>query len=344
MSTATKRFPALNEIATKKRTLGKSNLSITPIGFGAWAIGGGGWEFGWGAQDDLDSVGAIRRAVSLGVNWIDTAAVYGLGHSEVVVAKALRDIPKAERPYVFTKCSLIWSEQRVISHSLEGWSVRRECEASLKRLEADTIDLYQIHWANFRGAQEADSPGSLEEAVGELAKLQKEGKIRHIGVSNLSVGQLERASRIATVVSQQPPYSMLRRAIEAEVLPWCEAHNVGVIVYSPMLSGLLTGSMTKERAENFGADDWRKRNKEFQEPQLSKNLEFVETLRGIGQRHGRSPGEVAVAWVLRRPAVTGAIVGSRSAQQMEGVAGALTFRLSDSELTEIQNALEKREK
>ena len=328
-------------MVSARRPLGRSNLAITPVGFGAWAIGGGQWEFAWGSQDDADSVAAIRRAIQLGVNWIDTAAVYGLGHSEVVVGKALRDIPKAQRPYVFTKCSLVWDDAREVRHNLEAASIKRECEASLERLGIDTIDLYQMHWPAWKGGPESASPGSVEEALGAMLDLQKQGKIRFIGVSNFNAGQLERALKVAAITSLQPPYSMLRRAVERDVLPWCEKNNVGVIVYSPMLSGLLTGSMTKERAANLPSDDWRRNNPEFQEPKLSKNLELVETLRTIGERHGRTPGEVAIAWTLRLPAVTGAIVGGRNAKQVEGVVGAATFRLSQAEIAEIAAALMK---
>jgi aryl-alcohol dehydrogenase-like predicted oxidoreductase len=339
MSTAATNLPSVQEVQKHRRLLGQSDLLITSIGFGAWAIGGSQWEFAWGPQNDQESIAAIRRAVSLGVNWIDTAAVYGLGHSETVVGRALREIPSSDRPYVFTKCSLVWDENRVLSHSLTAESIRGECEHSLRRLGVEAIDLYQIHWAGWRGRPENLSPGSVEEAVGALADLQRAGKIRHIGVSNFDVGQLERAVKLATIASLQPPYSMLRRGIEAELLPWCQAHDIGVIVYSPMLSGLLTGSMTRERAASLPADDWRRRNAEFQEPKLSRNLALIEELRAIGAQHHRSPGEVAIAWTLRLPAVTGAIVGSRSASQIEGVIGTATFRLSNGEIARIEDAL-----
>jgi len=341
MSTTATQQPSAQEVQKHRRLLGQSDLLITSIGFGAWAIGGGQWEFSWGPQDDQESIAAIRRAVSLGVNWIDTAAVYGLGHSETVVGRALREIPASERPYVFTKCSIVWDDKRVLSHNLTAQSIHAECEQSLRRLGVGAIDLYQIHWAGWRGRPESASPGSVEEAIGALADLQRAGKIRHIGVSNFNAGQLERAAKLATIASLQPPYSMLRRDIEAEVLPWCQAHNVGVIVYSPMLSGLLTGSMTRERAASLPADDWRRRNPEFQEPKLSRNLALIEELRAIGAPHHRSPGEVAIAWTLRLPAVTGAIVGSRSASQIEGVIGAATFRLNEAEIARIERALAK---
>jgi aryl-alcohol dehydrogenase-like predicted oxidoreductase len=341
MSTIARQLPSAQEVQQHRRLLGQSDLSITSVGFGAWAIGGGQWEFSWGPQDDEESITAIRRAVSLGVNWIDTAAVYGLGHSETVVGRALSDIPAGERPYVFTKCSIVWDDKRVLSHNLKAKSIHAECEQSLRRLGVGAIDLYQIHWAAWRGLPENSSPGSVEEAIGALADLQRAGKIRHIGVSNFNSGQLERAAKLATIASLQPPYSMLRRGVEAEILPWCLAHDLGVIVYSPMLSGLLTGSMTRERAASLPVDDWRRRNPEFQEPKLSRNLDLIEELRAIGAPHGRSPGEVAIAWTVRLPAVTGAIVGSRSASQIEGVIGAATFRLSDAEITRIEQALAK---
>jgi aryl-alcohol dehydrogenase-like predicted oxidoreductase len=318
------------------RQLGNSDLEITPIGFGAWAVGGGGWAFAWGAQDDRASTEAIHRALDLGINWIDTAAVYGLGHSEEVVARAL-DGYSGRRPYVFTKCGLVWDDRggdpaRVI----RGDSIRRECEASLRRLKVDAIDLYQIHWPT-------GDLADIDSGWSAMADLQREGKVRWIGVSNFDVEQLGRAQAIAPVTSLQPPYSMLRRAIEDEVLPFCAEHGIGTIVYSPMQSGLLTGAMTRERVAAMPADDWRRRNAEFQEPKLSRNLALVDRLREIGARHGRSPGEVAIAWTLRQPAVTAAIVGARSAEQVEGFIGAATFRLDDAEAAEIGRALGARE-
>jgi aryl-alcohol dehydrogenase-like predicted oxidoreductase len=309
------------------RQLGSTDMQITPIGFGTWAIGGGEWAHGWGAQDDLNSVEAIRRAVELGINWIDTAAVYGLGHAETIVGQAIAGMQ--HKPFIFTKCSLVWDENRQIGNSLKAASVRRECEDSLKRLGLDAIDLYQIHWPN--------PEDEIEEGWTEMAKLKEEGLVRHIGVSNFSVEQMRRIQGIAPIATLQPPYSMLRRAIEAEILPFCKEHNIGVIVYSPMLSGMLTGGMTRERAEHLPPDDWRRNNKEFQEPRLSHNLALVELLANIGARHGRSPGEVAVAWTLRHPAVSGAIVGGRSAAQVEGVIGAGAFRLDIEEIREIED-------
>jgi len=312
------------------RQLGPSDLHITPIGFGAWAIGGSGWAFAWGAQDDADSVAAIREAIDLGINWIDTAAVYGLGHSEEVVAKALEGV--ANRPHVFTKCGRVWDENRQIGKRLKADSIRRECEASLRRLRVDVVDLYQIHWP------EPDE--DVEEGWAEVAKLQTEGKVRWIGVSNFNVAQLKRAAAVAPVVSLQPPYSMLRREVEAEILPHCRANNIGVIAYSPMASGLLTGAWTHERLAGLPADDWRKaKNPLFQEPKFSRHLRLVELLREIGRPHGRGPGEVAIAWVLRQPAVTGAIVGARKAGQLKELVGAAEFRLSETEIGRVERFL-----
>ncbi len=310
----------------QKKQFGNTDMQITPVGFGSWAIGGGDWAFGWGAQDNGDAIAAIERAVELGINWIDTAAVYGLGHSEELVAKAVAGMKN--RPWIFTKCSLVWDARRQMGNSLKADSIRRECEASLKRLRVDAIDLYQIHWPN----PEAD----LEEGWQEMARLKEEGLVRHIGVSNFSVDQLRRIIPIAPVATLQPPYSMLRPAIEQTLLPFCMEQNIGVIVYSPMLSGMLSGAMTRERAANFSADDWRRNNKEFQEPRLSTNLELVELLKRIGAPHGRSAGEVAIAWTLRHPAVTGAIVGGRTAAQVDGIVGAAEFRLSAEEIGVIE--------
>jgi len=307
------------------RQLGSSDLHITPVGFGAWAIGGSGWQFAWGGQDDRDSVATIREALDAGVNWIDTAAVYGLGHSEEIVARALDGVPI--RPYVFTKCSMVWDKRRKIGHSLKAQSIRRECEASLRRLKVDAIDLYQIHWP--------DPDEDIEEGWTAMAALQSEGKVRHIGVSNFNVAQMKRAQLIAPITSLQPPYSLLHREIEAEILPFVTQEKIGVIAYSPMASGLLTGAMTRERIAGLPADDWRKEHADFREPWLSRNLELVKRLRVIGERHGRSPGEVAVAWVLRNPVVTGAIVGARRPGQARGISGAAAFRLNPGELAEI---------
>jgi aryl-alcohol dehydrogenase-like predicted oxidoreductase len=307
------------------KRLGNSDLSITSVGFGAWAIGGSGWEFGWGEQDDKMSVAAIHHALELGINWIDTAAVYGMGHSEEVIALALRTWP-GHRPYVFTKCGLRWDEQGSVHRSLNAASIRRECEESLRRLKIDVIDLYQIHWPT----------EELEEGWNAMARLQKEGKVRWIGVSNFNVKEMRRAQAIAPITSLQPPYSLVRREIEHEILPYCRSEELGVIVYSPMASGLLTGAMTRERVDALSMSDWRSRDIEFQEPRLSKNLALVERLREIGERHGRPPGQIAIAWALRNPAVTGAIVGARNAKQVERNVGAADVRLTDEEIAKIE--------
>ncbi len=307
------------------KQLGQSDLRITPIGIGAWAMGGSGWAFAWGPQDDDDSIAAIHAGLDRGINWIDTAAVYGLGHSEEVVARALEG--RSLKPYVFTKCARVWNELREIGKSLKADSVRRELEASLRRLKLDTIDLYQIHWP------EPDE--EVEEGWATLAKLKREGKVRYIGVSNFNADQMRRAQAIAPITSLQPPYSIISPEIEESILPCALANGIGVIVYSPMKSGLLSGAMTRERVAALPADDFRRRTPNFQEPLLTSNLELAELLRAIGKRHGRTTGEVAIAWTLGHPAVTGAIVGMRSAKQVEGVIGAAEFRLSAQELGEI---------
>lgn len=302
-------------------------MQITPIGFGAWAIGGGGWEFAWGAQDDNESIAAIHAALDVGINWIDTAAVYGLGHSEEIVARALEGIH--HRPYVFTKCSRTWDSNRKIGFSLKADSIRSECEASLKRLKVDAIDLYQIHWP------EPDE--DIEEAWTTVVKLKAEGKVRHIGVSNFSVPQMRRAQAIAPITSLQPRYSLIHREAEKEILPYAARENIGVIVYSPMAAGLLTGAMTKERIARLPADDWRRNNIDFQEPLLSRHLRLVELLRDIGVRHGCTPGEVAIAWVLRNPALTGAIVGARRPDQLKGIIGAAQLALTSADIADIDS-------
>jgi len=312
------------------RSLGNSDLQLTPIGFGAWAIGGGNWEFAWGPQDDNESIGAIHRALELGFNWIDTAAIYGLGHSEEVVGRAVKSWP-GTKPLVFTKCSMRWRQDRSIYRSLKAGSLAEELEGSLRRLGAEVVDLYQIHWP--------DPEEEIEEGCETLARLREQGKIRWIGVSNFSVEQMKRALKIAPITSLQPPYSMLRRAIEEEILPFAQEQGIGVINYSPMVSGLLTGSMTAERVAAFPPDDWRRHAVEFNEPRLSKNLRLVELLREIGGGHGVSPGVVAVAWTLRHPAITAAIVGGRSGIQVEGIAPALDYRLSEDEFTRINEFL-----
>jgi aryl-alcohol dehydrogenase-like predicted oxidoreductase len=313
----------------KTRRLGGSDLMITPVGYGAWAIGGTGWEYAWGPQSDRDSVAAVLKALEMGVNWIDTAAVYGLGHSEEIVARAVTEW-EGKCPYLFTKCGLLWDRRGKVYRKLTAKSVRQECESSLGRLRTETIDLYQIHWPPEGDGKE------LEEGWQTLAALKKEGKVRWIGVSNFDQEQLKLAQAIAPVTSLQPPYSLIRRGVEADILPFCQRENIGVIVYAPMGSGLLTGAMSRERAANLPADDWRKRSPEFQEPNLSVHLSLAERLRAVGMRHGCSPGEVAVAWTLRNPAVTGAIVGARSASQAEGVMGAAELTLSEDEVREIE--------
>jgi aryl-alcohol dehydrogenase-like predicted oxidoreductase len=313
------------------RKLGNSDLEITTLGIGAWAIGGTGWAFSWGDQDDTDSIAAIHAGLDAGLNWIDTAAVYGLGHSEEVVGEALRGISK--KPYIFTKCERAWNEEGKIVPSLKAESVRRECEDSLRRLQVDVIDLYQVHWP--------EPDADIEEGWTEMAKLKEEGKVRWIGVSNFSVEQMKRAMKIAPITSLQPPYSMLVRKIEPEILPFVLEHGIGTIVYSPMRAGLLTGKMTRERARNLPADDWRSRDKDFQEPNLTRNLALVDLIAKIGERHEKSPGEVALAWTLHHPGVTAAIVGLRKADQVNGTVGALDFRLSDDEVAEINEFLKQ---
>jgi len=307
------------------RPLGNSDLKITSIGFGAWAIGGGDWQYAWGPQDDNDSIAAIHRALSLGINWIDTAAVYGLGHSEEVVGRAVKS--SAHKPYIFTKCSMRWHADRTIYNSLKAASLAEELEASLRRLQVDVIDLYQVHWPN------PDS--EIEEGWEALSRMREQGKLRWIGVSNFNIDQMKRAQKIAPITSLQPPYSMLRRAVEAEILPFAQANGIGVINYSPMLSGLLAGKMTRERIAALPADDWRRKNVEFQEPRLSRNLRLVELLQSIGNAHGVTSGVVAVAWTLHNPAITAAIVGGRSPRQVEETSAALGFRLTAEEYARI---------
>jgi len=311
------------------RKLGNSDLNITRVGFGAWAIGGAGWQFAWGSQDDNESIAAIHRALELGVNWIDTAAVYGLGHSEEVVGRALKDW-RESRPYVFTKCGLRGDANGEVRKVLSADSIRGEVEDSLRRLSVDAIDLYQIHWP-----PDPDSP-ELEEGWSTLSDLKREGKVRWIGVSNLNVQQLLRAQAIARVTSLQPRYSLVHREIENEILPYCLSEGIGGIVYSPMASGLLTGTMTRERAAGLPEDDWRRGHPDFTEPYLSHNLALVERLREIAKGRNRSVGEVAIAWTLRHPAVTGAIVGARNARQAEGVMRASELRLTEDEVNEIE--------
>jgi aryl-alcohol dehydrogenase-like predicted oxidoreductase len=312
------------------RKLGNSDLQITRVGYGAWAIGGSGWQFAWGSQDDSESVAAIHRALELGVNWIDTAAVYGLGHSEEVVGRALKEW-HGSRPFIFTKCGLREDVAGEVQKVLSAESIRGEVEDSLRRLSVDTIDLYQIHWP-----PDPDS-GELEEGWSTLANLKREGKVRWIGVSNFNVRQLQRAQAIAPVTSLQPRYSLVHREIEDQVLPYCLSKRIGVIVYSPMASGLLTGAMSRARAASLPKDDWRRLHPDFTEPNLSHNLALVECMREIANNHNRSVGEVAVAWTLRHPAVTGAIVGARNARQAEQVMRAAELNLNEVEVSEIES-------
>jgi len=307
------------------RQLGKTDLFITPLGFGSWAVGGGGWQFGWGSQDDRESIAAIDRALDRGINWIDTAAVYGLGHSEQIVARAVKG--RADRPYIFTKCSMVWNHDGNITHSLKRYSIRREVEDSLRRLQAEVIDLYQIHWPN--------PEDDIEEGWSTLSDLKREGKVRYIGVSNFNVAQLRRAMAIDHVDTLQPPYSLIHPEVEDEILPFCQENGIGVIVYSPMMSGLLSGKMTRERISKLPYDDWRKGNPEFQEPRLYRNLWLAELLKNVGRHHGLSAGEIAIAWTLRLAAVTGAIVGGRNPDQVDGILGAANFRLSEDEIDGI---------
>jgi aryl-alcohol dehydrogenase-like predicted oxidoreductase len=315
------------ETVSEKRPFGNTDMQITPIGFGAWALGGGDWVYSWGPQDDQESKAAIYHALDLGINWIDTAAGYGLGHAEEVIGQALEGM--SERPYLFTKCSLPWNERGEIVASMKRDSIRRECEDSLRRLKVSTIDLYQIHWPN--------PDPDIEEGWAALAELQREGKVRWIGVSNFSVAQMKRAEKIAPISSLQPPYSLIRPEVQEEILPYCQQKNIGLIVYSPMYSGLLSGKMTADRIQNMPPDDWRQRDAEFQMPKLERNLRLVSLLAEIGQRHNVEPGVVAIAWTLRLPSVTGAIVGARRPSQVDGVLPAATFRLSSSELEEIDS-------
>ncbi len=317
----------------RTRKLGNTSLNLTTVGLGTWAIGGP-WQFGWGPQNDSEAIAAILKALDLGINWVDTAAVYGCGHSEELVGKALRQT--TAKPSIATKCSLLWNEKREKVGCLKAESIRRECDASLKRLGVDAIDLYQMHWP--------DPEKDLEEGWTEMARLQKQGKVRYIGVSNFNVAQLERIRRIAPVASLQPPYSMLRRDAEKDLLPYCKKHNIGVVAYSPMQRGLLTGKFSKDYLATLAPDDHRLRSAEFTEPQFSINLEFVEELKLIAARAGKTIAQLAIAWVLRRPEVTAAIVGARRPSQIEETAPAADFKLSKTDLAEIEKLLVEREK
>jgi aryl-alcohol dehydrogenase-like predicted oxidoreductase len=306
--------------------LGTTGLEITRVGFGAWAIGGGGWEFGWGPQQDVESIEAIERALELGVNWIDTAAAYGFGHSEALVGRALEGLD--ERPYVFTKASLLEGPQRRVVHSLKRDSILREAHASLERLGAQAIDLYQIHWP----IPEAQ----IEEGWAAFAELKEQGLVRHIGVSNFDATQLRRIQSIAPVETLQPQYSLVSREAEDEILPFAKSEGIGVIVYSPMGSGLLSGGMTRERIESLPEDDWRRHDTRFREPELSRHLALVDRLEAVAERHGASAGAVAVAWTLRNPAVNGAIVGFRRPDQVDPIIAAAMIALDDEDIAWIE--------
>ncbi len=320
-----------------KRFLGTTGLEITTVGFGAWAIGGGGWSFGWGAQDDQASIETMRHAIELGVNWIDTAAVYGLGHSEEVVGQLLRSMPASERPFIFTKCGLVWDKQNPMQEpkrDLRPESIRKECEASLRRLGIERIDLYQFHWPDETGTP-------VEDSWAEMARLIEEGKVRFGGVSNFDVSLLDRCESIRHVDSLQPPFSLIHRDVAANEIPWCAGHKTGVICYSPMQSGLLTDSFSAERVARMAEDDWRRRSPEFNSPNLEHNLALRDALRPIAKRHGTSVSSVAIAWALSWPGVTAAIVGARNPEQVDGWIGAANLALTESDLKEIASAIEE---
>jgi aryl-alcohol dehydrogenase-like predicted oxidoreductase len=321
------------------RPLGSSGFHITTVGFGAWAIGGGGWAFGWGPQDDTESIATMRHALELGVNWIDTAAVYGLGHSEEVVGKLLRELPAPERPLVFTKCGLTWdanNPMQVAKRILKPETIRRECEASLRRLGVERIDLYQFHWPD-----ESGTP--VEDSWSAMVKLIEEGKIRAAGVSNFNVDLLERCEAVRHVDSLQPPFSMINRAAAVKLLPWCKNQNTGVICYSPMQSGILTEGFSAERVAKMASDDWRRQGPEFQEPKISRNLALRDALRPIAARHAASVSSVAIAWAHSWPGVSGAIVGARTPTQVDGWIQAATLVLTQNDLEEIAAAIAKTE-
>jgi aryl-alcohol dehydrogenase-like predicted oxidoreductase len=311
-------------------------MAISVVGFGAWAVGGGGWAFGWGPQEDAASIAAMRHAIDLGVNWIDTAAAYGLGHSEEVVGRLLKELPPSSRPLVFTKGGLRWDDQNRMQPPIRTQkpeSVRFECDASLRRLGVDTIDLYQFHWPDETGVP-------IEDSWGEMARLVEAGKVRFAGVSNYDVTLLERCEAIRHVDSLQSPFSLVRRGIAAREIPWCASHGTGVLCYSPMQSGILTDTFTAARTTTFADDDWRRRGPEFQEPKLTANLSIRDALRPIAARHGTTVSSIAVAWVLAWPGVTGAIVGARSPQQVDGWIDAARVTLSPQDLDDIAAAVE----
>lgn len=320
-----------------RRPLGTTGLDISTVGFGAWAAGGGGWSFGWGPQDDTDSLAAMRRALDHGVNWIDTAAIYGLGHSEEVVGELLRGLGGDARPLVFTKCGLVWDDSNRMAEparNLQPASIRRECEASLRRMGIERIDLYQFHWSDETGT-------AVEDSWAEMGRLIDQGKVRFGGVSNFDVALLERCERSRHVASAQPPFSMIRREVAADVLPWCKAHGTGAIVYSPMQTGILTDTFDAARVAAFAPDDWRRRGAEFQPVRLARNLALRDTLRPIARRHGVSVAAVAVAWTLAWPGVSGAIVGARNAAQVDGWIAGASLPLAAGDLDEIAAAIER---
>jgi aryl-alcohol dehydrogenase-like predicted oxidoreductase len=319
------------------RRLGATDMEITTVGFGAWAIGGGDWAFGWGPQDDLESIATIRHAAERGINWIDTAAVYGLGHSEEIVRQALEEIPAAERPYVFTKCGMVWDERDRMAppkQTLRPESIRRECEASLRRLGVERIDLYQFHWPDETGTP-------VEDSWAEMARLVDEGKVRAVGVSNFDVPLLERCEALRHVDSLQPPFSLIRRQAAEREFPWCVAHGTGVIVYSPMQSGLLTDRFSEERAKALPEGDWRRRSSDFNQPKLGRNLALRDALRPIAGRHGVTVAEIAIAWTLGWTGVSGAIVGARTPEQVDGWIEAGSIELSREDLAEIAGIIQK---
>jgi aryl-alcohol dehydrogenase-like predicted oxidoreductase len=319
------------------RRLGSSELEITTVGFGTWAIGGGDWAFGWGPQDDEASLAAMRHAIEMGINWIDTAAVYGLGHSEEVVGRLLRELTPADRPFVFTKCGLIWDERDPMStpqRVLKPSSIRAECEASLRRLGVERIDLYQFHWPDETGTP-------VEDSWGTMVRLIEEGKVRAGGVSNFDVALLQRCEAIRHVDSLQPPFSLIHREVAAREIPWCARHNTGVICYSPMQSGLLTDSFTAERVLSLAEDDWRRRSADFQQPALGRNLALRDALRPIAKRHGTSVSSIAIAWTLSWRGVTAAIVGARSPAQVDGWIGGAKVQLTPQDLDEIASAIQR---
>ncbi|MDQ3674311.1 MAG: aldo/keto reductase [Gemmatimonadota bacterium] len=319
------------------RQLGSTDMRITTVGFGAWATGGGGWGAGWGPQDDNESIAAIHHALELGVNWIDTAPIYGLGHSEEVVARALRTLAPGDRPYVFTKCGMIWDEKDRMKDALRTLhpdSIRRECEASLRRLNMEYVDLYQFHWPDATGVP-------LEDSWHTMIRLLEEGKVRAIGVCNFDVPLLKKIERIRHVDSLQPPFSLIRRDVAAEEVPWCHANRTGVIAYSPMQAGILTDTFSPERLKTMAPEDWRRGSANFQSPRLEKNLALRDALRPIAKRHGATVSAVALAWLLAWPGMTAAIVGARSAKQVDGWIGGATLTLNAEDLDEIARAIER---